>query len=337
MLFKRKDSPIWWVSFTVRGRRTRRSSGTTDKAQALELHDRWKSEAWREITLKEKPKFGWKEAALKWLLVKSEKATIHDDEAHLLFIQNFWKGKKLSEIGKEEIDSLKVKKKATGVSNATVNRMLSLVRAILRMSFKLGWIESVPPVELMPEPKKRIRWLTKEEAAKLLSYLPEHQERIARFALLTGLRQGNILGLEWSQVDLVRKVLWIHADQAKGRKAIGIPLPDAAVTLLRELSGQHPQWVFTYKGNRINQVNTLAWRKALKKAGIENFRWHDLRHCWASWHIQDGTPLYALKELGGWESMDMVMRYSHMAPEHLAPYVQKKDIVTNLSRTLKVV
>ena len=125
MLFKRKDSPIWWVSFTVRGRRTRRSSGTTDKAQALELHDRWKSEAWREISLKEKPKLGWKEAALKWLEVKSAKATIHDDEAHLLFIQNFWKGKKLSEIGKEEIDSLKVKKKATGVSNATVNRMLS--------------------------------------------------------------------------------------------------------------------------------------------------------------------------------------------------------------------
>ena len=111
MLFKRKDSPIWWVSFTVRGRRTRCSSGTTDKAQALELHDRWKSEAWREITLKEKPKLGWKEAALKWLEFKSAKATIHDDEAHLLFIQNFWKGKKLAEIGKEEIDSLKAKKK----------------------------------------------------------------------------------------------------------------------------------------------------------------------------------------------------------------------------------
>lgn len=177
---------------------------------------------------------------MKWLEIKSAKATLHDDEAHLLFIQNFWKGKKLAEIRKEEIDRLKEKKKATGVSNATVNRMLSLVRAILRMSYKSGWIESVPPVELMPEPKKRIRWLTKAEAAKLLSYLPEHQERIARFALLTGLRQGNILGLEWSQVDLRRRVLWIHADQAKGRNAIGIPLPDAAVTLLRELSGQHP-------------------------------------------------------------------------------------------------
>ena len=166
MLFKRKDSPIWWISFTVRGRRTRCSSGTTDKAKALELHDKWKSEAWRKISLNEKPKFEWKDAALRWLEVKAEKATLHDDEAHLLFIQNFWKGKKLAEIGKEEIDRLKAKKKATGVSNATVNRMLSLVRAILRMSYKSGWIESVPPVELMPEPQKRIRWLTQTSKRK---------------------------------------------------------------------------------------------------------------------------------------------------------------------------
>ncbi len=176
-----------------------------------------------------------------------------------------------------------------------------------------------------------------DEVSKLLSYLPEHQERITRFALLTGLRQGNILWLEWSQVDLPRKALWIHADEAKGRKAIGIPIPDEAVSLLKELKGQHSRWVFTYKGNRINQINTLAWRKALKKANIKGFRWHDLRHCWASWHVQSGTPLYVLKELGGWESMEMVMRYEHLSSEHLAPYVQKKDIVTNLSRTLKVV
>ena len=138
--------------------------------------------------------------------------------------------------------------------------MLLLVRAILRMSYKSRWIKSVPPVELMPEPKKKIRWLTKEEAAKLLSYLPGHQERIARFALLTGLRQGNILGLAWSQVDRVRKVLWIHADQEKGRKAIGIPLPDAAVTLLRELSGQHPVWFFHLQGkpDQTSQYPRLA-------------------------------------------------------------------------------
>ncbi len=84
----------------------------------------------------------------------------------------------------------------------------------------------------------------------------------------------------------------------------------------------------------------MAWRKALKRAGIENFRWHDLRHTWASWHIQNGTPHYVLKELVGWESMEMVLRYSHLAPEHLSPYADNRpnrEIVTNRSRSPKAV
>ncbi len=142
------------------------------------------------------------------------------------------------------------------------------------------------PTPSRQEPQKKDPVVNKGRGRKT-SFLPSGaKERIARFALLTGLLQGNILGLEWYQVDLRRRVLWIHADQEKGKKAIGIPLPDAAVTLLRGLSGQHPVRVFSYKGNRIKRVNTLAWRKALKKARIKNFRWNDLLHCWASWHIK---------------------------------------------------
>ncbi|MDP2156048.1 MAG: tyrosine-type recombinase/integrase, partial [Sulfuricella sp.] len=66
-----------------------------------------------------------------------------------------------------------------------------------------------------------------------------------------------------------------------------------------------------------------AWHKALDRVGIENFRWHDLRHTWASWHVQQGTPLFALQELGGWESPEMVRKYAHLACEHLAPYADK--------------
>ncbi|MCZ7563100.1 MAG: tyrosine-type recombinase/integrase [Burkholderiales bacterium] len=65
-------------------------------------------------------------------------------------------------------------------------------------------------------------------------------------------------------------------------------------------------------------VNTRAWKRALRKAGIEGFRWHDLRHTWASWHVQAGTPIHERKEPGGWESVEMVRRYAHLAPEHLA-------------------
>ncbi|MFT5220953.1 MAG: integrase [Planctomycetota bacterium] len=73
-------------------------------------------------------------------------------------------------------------------------------------------------------------------------------------------------------------------------------------------------------GNPLAKANTKAWRHALVRAGIENFRWHDLRHTWASWHAQNGTPLHILQELGGWSDIRMVQRYAHLAPEHLASY-----------------
>ena len=128
------------------------------------------------------------------------------------------------------------------------------------------------------------------------------------------------MNLEWSQVDLIRKVLWIHADQAKGKKAIGVPLNVDAVEVIKEQIGKHQTRVFTYNGTPIRKFNTKAWRNALKRAGIDDFRWHDLRHTWASWHVQNGTPLYVLQELGGWSDIKMVMKYAHLAPEHLAEY-----------------
>lgn len=105
-------------------------------------------------------------------------------------------------------------------------------------------------------------------------------------------------------MDLVRRVAWIYADQAKARKAITVPLSDTAVAVLRrqlpkKRHTEYMQSVFVYCGKPVRQTTTAAWKKALKRAGIRDFRWHDLRHTWASWHVQRGTPLQVLKELGG--------------------------------------
>jgi len=105
--------------------------------------------------------------------------------------------------------------------------------------------------------------------------------------------------LEWSQVDLTRRVAWIHPDQAKAKKPIGVPLNNEAVLVSRQETGKHDKRVFTWQGRPIYKANTRAWRRALKEVGIESFRWHDLRHTWASWHVQNGTPLHVLQELGG--------------------------------------
>ena len=89
------------------------------------------------------------------------------------------------------------------------------------------------------------------------------------------------------------------------------------------LAASHPTHLFSFNGKPIIQVSTKAWYRGLDRAGITDFRWHDLRHTWASWHVQNGTPLHALQELGGWETADMVRRYAHLTADHLAPYADR--------------
>jgi integrase len=146
---------------------------------------------------------------------------------------------------------------------------------------------------------------------------------MARFSLATGLRQRNVADLEWSQVDLGRRMAWIHPDQAKARRAIAVPLNAEAMAVLRRQEGKHPRNVFVFRGRPIRQVNTKAWKAALDRAGIEDFRWHDLRHTWASWHVQAGTPLNVLQELGGWETTEMVRKYAHLGGDHLAEHAER--------------
>lgn len=136
-----------------------------------------------------------------------------------------------------------------------------------------------------------------------------------------------------SQVDLARRVARIHPDQAKARRAIGIPLNAEAILVLRRQVGKHRRFVFTHRGKPVRSVNTKAWMAALRRAGIEDFRWHDLRHTWASWHAQAGTPPNALQELGGWESVDMARRYAHLAPDHLAEFAERLSRLRAVSGT----
>jgi len=179
---------------------------------------------------------------------------------------------------------------------------------------------------MLKEPTRRIRFLTPEEARRLLVELPEHLADMARFSLATGLRAANVTGLQWSQVDEARRLCWVHPDQAKARKAIAVPLNAEALAIVRRQAGRHLRHVFSFKGKPITQVSTKAWYRALKRAGIEDFRWHDLRHTWASWHVQAGTPLFVLQEPGGWESVEMVRRYAHLAADHLAPFAERLSV-----------
>ncbi|MBX9915856.1 MAG: site-specific integrase [Nitrosomonas sp.] len=323
-----KRGKTWWISFTTpSGERVRCSAATEDKTQAQEFHDKLKAESWRVARLGNKPKRTWDEAACKFLLETQHKATHERDKEKLRWLQQFLRKKLLNEIDRMLIDHI-AHTKAKETSPSTANRHLALIRAILRKAcYDWEWTDKVPKIRLFPEPKHRVRWLTPEQVKMLLKELPAHQQDMVIFALSTGLRQSNVINLEWSQVDLERKAAWVHPDQAKARKAIHVPLNSIALAVLFRQSAKHPSRVFTYKGRSISWANTSAWRNALKRAGIDNFRWHDLRHTWASWLAQQGAPMNVLQELGGWESEEMVRRYAHLSKPQL---LQHAELVSNV-------
>ncbi|WP_366521851.1 tyrosine-type recombinase/integrase [Herbaspirillum rubrisubalbicans] len=244
-------------------------------------------------------------------------------------MSRYLSGIRLLDIDRQVIESLRTEKIASGASNATVNRMLALLRAILKLAVTdWNWLPTVPHIRLLREPSRRIRYLSPAQASRLLAELPPHLAAMAAFSLATGLRRSNVTGLCWTQVNLDRRIVLFHGDEMKNGRPFAIPLNDDAMRILLVRMGSHPQYVFTYKGKKIVQASTAAWYKALGRAGISDFRWHDLRHTWASWHIQSGTPLLALQELGGWESVEMVRRYAHYAASNLALYASRIPAVT---------
>lgn len=184
---------------------------------------------------------------------------------------------------------------------------------------------AVPKVSLYREKEGRIRSLSPDEFSKLLSELPPHLADMALFSVATGLRQANVSQLEWSEINLDLLHAVIPPEKYKNGKAHPVPLNEAAMEVINRKIGMHPTYVFTFRGKPVTQVSTKAWREALVRAGIDNFRWHDLRHTFATWHRQAGTPTHELQRLGGWKTLSMVERYAHVAPEGLQVAASRLD------------
>ncbi|WP_339378901.1 tyrosine-type recombinase/integrase [Xenorhabdus sp. BG5] len=357
---------IWHCHFfTPSGKRVRKSLGTRDKKQAQELYDKLKAEAWRVDQLDDLPTRTFEECCIRWIREKEHKRSLDDDKTKIEFFLQHFSGRDIAKITADEIynvvSNMKNRKhyqiweskrdaalkkgdkppayEAIPVSQATKSQHLSFIRSLLRAAAnEWNWIQSAPVIKTKKPVSKRIRWLTKDEAARLIECMPESIKPVVIFALATGLRRSNIIDLEWQQVDMQRKVAWINPENAKAGKAIGVALNDTACRVLRDQIGKHSRWVFVHTKAKHRPDGTLtppvrkmrvddnsAWNIGLKKAGIEDFRFHDLRHTWASWLIQAGTPLSALQEMGGWESIEMVRRYAHLAPNHLSEHACKID------------
>lgn len=329
-VYRRKDSPYWWVKLPpIRGesRPLSRSTGTDNKRQAQEFHDRLAAERWKQDKLGQKPRYTWQDAVVKFLLETGHKRTHSRDKAMLAWLDPVLGGKCLDEIDRALIDRIKFQR-AEIATKATANRYLALIRTILRKAMRdWEWLERVPTISLFPESASRVRYLTPDQFSRLVAELPPHLADMAVFSVMTGLRQGNVKGLRWADVDLRSRHVRVSGETFKNGRAQGFPLNEQAVAVLQKRIGQHPEFVFSYRGKPVVNVSTKAWWAALERAGIEDFRWHDLRHTFATWHRQAGTPTHELQMLGGWLTRAMVDRYAHIAPEGLQQASSRLDNV----------
>lgn len=322
-IYRRAGSDFWWCDFgRHKGRRLRVSSGTTDRAEAEAWAKHKQADLWRVERLGDAPTVTWDTAALDWL-EGADKRSIETDKMRLRWLTARLGGLPLTAITADRIRALQRDKlsetwQGRPITKATVNRVTALLSRILNHARERGMLAEVPRIERYDEGKGRIRWITREEADTLLAKLPEHLRRMTAFALATGLRQSNVSMLEWRRVDLANRVAWVEADEAKAGKAIPIPLNDDALDALpRKPQGRY---VFTYRGKPVAKCTTRAWHEACKRAKVRDFTFHDCRHTWATWHVQNGTPLEVLMKLGGWASYDMVLRYAHLGPQYVAQW-----------------
>jgi len=207
---------------------------------------------------------------------------------------------------------------------AKIDQAFTPIAAVLNHAAKRG-LCARKTVERPPQPKGRVRWITFEEAERLLTACSPHLRPLVMFLLGTGARMSEALYLDWREVDLAgAHVTFLDTKNGEHR---GIPLHARLVNELRGLRHRQGRvfrtnagFPYAEKESGGGQIKT-AFRGACRRAGLADFSPHDCRHTWATWHYAANRDIVALMKLGGWKSERMVLRYAHVNVAQLAPSI----------------
>jgi len=332
---KRKDGTTSWYYDFMHDRVRYRGVGGTTKTQALRALEKKRNEVLNDefgISVKVKnPKI--EKFAETYLLRRRHLRSRKRDALSVRTLLVFFKGKFLSSIMPSDVEDYIGKRREDGVSNATINRELSCLKRMFSLAIKWGEAKRNPvkEVDFLEEPPGRTRFLSEEEAQCLIEISSGHLKPIVMTALNTGMRLGEILSLKWDQIH-IDAVLepYIEIAETKNNKKRFVPLNDDMVDLMESLKNNNSRFVFLgVRGEPLKSV-TKPFANALKRAGIKDFKFHDLRHTFASHYVMNGGDLLALKEILGHSNLKMVERYAHLATAH------KRRQINNLNGKFRI-
>ncbi len=250
---------------------------------------------------------------------KSYKRSYRDDKRYGDIWSARFAGRTLDEITPAEVEKIKAERLAT-VKASTVNREVGFLKHVFNVAIRDDKTDRNPiaKVRMLKEPSGRVRYLTDEEETRLMAALAADADRQRVPVLLqTGLRKSEFLGLRWKHVDFKAGVLTIP--RSKNGEARHVPMTSAVRAVLNRLPRPLDASALVFPNSAGGP--DLRWAEktfpgAVSAAQIDDFRFHDLRHSFASRLAMEGVDLLTIKDLGGWKSLAMVARYSHLSPGH---------------------
>ncbi|OKY25235.1 site-specific integrase [Thalassotalea sp. PP2-459] len=292
--------------------------------QAVRKHDRTKTKYSKFSTLR----FFLEEKYAPWLKSRNPKTaekTIKAFESSFPSLMDF----QLADINAWEIEKWRNKRLADGVKPATTNRQINTIKGCMSRAVEWGVIDShdLRKVKTLTVDNSKVRYLSKDEEIRLRENLQACDtpflKVIVLLALNTGMRKGELLSLEWSHINFDNKILTVDFQNAKSGSTRHLPLNTQAFNTLKEWQQETDGIGFVFKDKNGLPLKDFPyiWGELLDKAKITNFRFHDLRHHFASKLVMASVDLNTVRELLGHSDLKMTLRYAHLAPEHKAAAV----------------
>jgi len=321
-LIKRGD--IWHVQKQIGTRRIRESTGTSNLKEA----ERYLAHLTEQIRQAEiygvRPKRTFREAATRYLN-EYEKASLDKDAWCLKRIETFIGDLFLENVHMGTLRPYIEHGRKMGWKSRTINMPMEVVRHVLNLAAGewldengLTWLHSAPRIRLLPRADAKQPYpLSWDEQAKLFGALPEHLRMMCFFAVNTGLRNKEVCGLRWDDEveipELETSVFIIPKERVKNREDRLVVLNRVARAVIDRVRGDHPVWVFTYKGSPVQSMYNTAWKKARKEVGLPFVRIHDLKHTYGRRLRAAGVSFEDRQDLLGHKSGRITTHYS--APE----------------------
>lgn len=312
----RKGSPFYWYSFSINGHRFRGSTGKTTKREAEEVE----RDAYQREKQNLRPKEDWTlqmVLSTYWTDHARDTNSAYHIEGNFAYLQRLLgKDKKTSELTSGDLMDYRAKRRGEAYNGRfpkayTINREFAYLRAAYEHCHRFHK-QAMPDVDWKglkaAEPTWRKRFLAREdEAPALMAALPVSAREIVICAIVTGLRKGTILRLDWDGVSLSEKTITVIG---KRNKEHTVSIPPALMAILSRKTKREGQVFDTTNFRR-------RWNEAVKAAGLKNFRFHDLRHTFATWARKNGIDLATLKEALNHSDISMTMRYANVSPDEV--------------------